>query len=131
MKKSIKLFHWLPRILCILAILFISLFALDAFSPELTFWQQLGGFFMHMIPSFVLTAFLIVAWKWELVGGIIFIIIGLVLSPMVFVHNYNMNNSVWMSLGIIMTITIPFILIGILFIISRNKKKHAAKKNHS
>ncbi len=123
MEKSVQLWYWLPRILCILAIAFVSLFALDAFSPNLTFWQQMGAFFMHLIPSFVLLALLIVAWKKELVGGILFIIIGLGLSPFVFTHNYQMNHSVMMSLGIIMTITIPFAIVGLLFLISHFKRK--------
>ncbi len=123
MKESIKIYHWLPRIICMLAILFISLFAFDAFSPELTIWQQLGAFFIHLIPSFVLLAFLIVAWKWEYIGGIIFIIIGLGLSPFVFVHNYKMNHSIWMSIFIIIIITVPFAIVGALFIISHFKKK--------
>ncbi len=123
MKKSIKIFHWLPRVLCILAILFVSIFALDAFSPKLTIWQQLGAFVIHLIPSFVLLAFLIVAWKREYIGGIIFIIIGLGLSTFVFLHNYKMNDSIWMSLGIIAAITIPFAIVGILFIISHFLKK--------
>jgi len=123
MKKSIRIFHWLPRILCILAILFISLFAADAFKPGFTIWQQLGAFFLHLIPSFILLAFLIVAWKWELIGGIIFMVIGLAFSPFIFMHNYKMNHSVDVSLGIIMLITFPFVVAGILFIISHNKKK--------
>jgi len=104
----------------------ISLFALDAFQPDLTIWQQIGDFLMHLIPSFILTALLLVAWKWEYVGGIIFTIIGLGLSPLVFNHNYNMNHSVWMSLGIILTITIPFVLVGVLFIVSHF---HKLKRN--
>ena len=127
MKTSIRLFHWLPRIFCILAILFISLFAADAFAPGLTIWQQLGNFLMHLIPSFILLFLLIVAWKWELIGGIIFTIIGLGLSPFIFIHNYNMNHSVGMSFGIILAITFPFVVVGILFIISHFMKK----KNHS
>ena len=123
MKTSIRIFHWLPRILCILAILFISLFAADAFKPGLTIWQQLGDFLMHLIPSFILIALLIVAWKWELIGGIIFIGIGLAFSPFIFMHNYKMNHSVGMSFGIILMITFPFVLVGTLFIISHNKKK--------
>ncbi len=123
MKKYVKVFHWLPRIICILAILFVSLFAADAFAPELTIWQQLGAFVIHLIPSFILLAFLIVAWKWEYIGGIIFIIIGLGLSPFVFVHNYKMNDSIWMSLWIIAAIAIPFAIVGILFIISHFLKK--------
>jgi len=126
MKKHIKVFHWLPRIICILAILFVSIFAADAFAHELTIWQQLGAFVMHLIPSFILLAFLIVAWKWEYIGGIIFIIIGLGLSPLIFIHNYKMNNSIWMSLGIIAIITIPFAIVGSLFIISHFLKKKIA-----
>ena len=123
MKKSYTLFYWLPRIICILAILFISMFAADAFEPGLTIWQQLGAFFMHLIPSFILLVFLILAWYKELLGGIIFIIIGLVFTPFIFNHNYKMNESVWMSLGIIMSITFPFILVGILFLVSHKMKK--------
>jgi len=123
MKTSIRVFHWLPRIICIIAILFISMFAADAFGPDKTIWQQLGDFFMHLIPSFVLTALLIVAWKWEYIGGIIFIVLGLGLSPIVFMLNYNRNNSVGMSLGVIFAITIPFIVVGILFMTSHFKKK--------
>ncbi len=123
MNKSISLFHWAPRILCILAILFISMFALDSFTPELTIWQQIGAFIIHLIPSFVLLIFLIVAWNWEYIGGIIFMIIGLGFAPFVFFHNYKMNHSIWMSLGIILTITIPFFVVGILFILSHKMKK--------
>jgi hypothetical protein len=119
----IRLFHWLPRILCILAILFISLFAADAFAPGLTIWQQLGAFFIHLIPSFILLAFLILAWKWELIGGIIFMVIGLAFSPFIFMLNCNRNHSIWLSLVIILTITIPFVVVGILFLISHRLKK--------
>lgn len=111
MKTSVKVLHWTPRIICILAILFISLFALDSFSPDLTIWQQIGAFLLHLIPSFVLIFVLIVAWKWEFIGGIIFTLIGLGFSPVIFLHNYKMNQSVWISLSII------------LFIMSHNKKK--------
>jgi hypothetical protein len=123
MKTSIRLFHWLPRIICIIAILFVSLFALDAFAPGLSIWQQLGGFIIHLIPSFVLLAFLIIAWKWELIGGIIFMLIGLGLSPFIFMLNYNRNHSIGMSLGIILGITFPFVVVGIFFIVSHLLKK--------
>ena len=128
MEKNIKIFHWLPRIMCIFAILFISLFAADAFAPELTIRQQLAAFLIHLIPSFILIAILIVAWKWELLGGIIFTIIGLGLSPLVYIKNFQMNHSVSMSLGIIASITLPFIIVGILFIISHHFKKKYSNK---
>ncbi len=117
-------FYWLPRILCILAILFVSTFAFDAFSSEENFIVQLGDFILHLIPSFVLLFLLIVTWKKELLGGIIFMVIGLGMSPFIFKMNYNMNNSFWMSLGIIMMITIPFFIVGLLFLVSHFKNKN-------
>jgi len=119
MKSSISLIYWLPRIICILSILFVSMFALDAFAPGLSFWQQLGDFLIHLIPSFVLLAVLIVAWKWELYGGIAFTIIGLALSPFIFMLNHHRNHfTIGASLGVVMMITFPFVVVGILFIIS-------------
>lgn len=126
MKTSTEILHWTPRILCMLAIMFVSIFALDAFYPDKTIWQQLGAFLMHLIPSFILVIFLIVAWKWELIGGIIFTLIGIGFSPIIYLHNFNMNHSVWMSLGIILSITFPFVVIGVLFIAS-----HMAKRKQS
>jgi hypothetical protein len=123
MKTSVKIVHWVPRILCILAILFISIFALDSFSPERTFWQNMGAFLLHLIPSFVLIALLIIAWKWELIGGIIFTIIGLVMSPLIYSHNFRMNQSAGKSLVAILIVTVPFIVVGILFIVSHFMKK--------
>lgn len=123
MNTSVKVLHWTPRIICILAILLVSMFAADSFAPELTIWQQLGAFFMHLIPSFILLAFLIIAWKWEFIGGIIFTVIGLGMSPVLFWFNYSKNHSILWSSIIILSITIPFAIVGILFILSHNKKK--------
>ena len=128
MKTSHKIVYWTPRILCILAILFISMFALDSFSTEHTVWHQIGAFLIHLIPSFILIALLVVAWKWELIGGIIFIIIAVGFTPFIFIHNYEMNNSVWMTVGVIMAITFPFILVGLLFILSHFLKRKQANK---
>lgn len=125
---KIKIYHWLPRILCTFAILFISMFALDAFQPERSFWINIGVFFTHLIPSFILIATLFFASKKERIGGVIFIVIGIILSPFVFKMNYNMNNSIWMSLEVVLMITVPFIVVGILFVLSFNQKNNYALK---
>jgi hypothetical protein len=132
MKTTIGLIHWLPRIICILAILFVSMFALDSFAPELTIWQQLGAFMMHLIPSFVLLVFLIVAWKWELIGGIIFTLIGVGLSPFIFLLNHNRNHfTVGASIGVVLAINLPFVIVGILFITSHFLKKRKLAETKS
>lgn len=123
MKIPTVILYWSPRVLAILAILFVSLFALDAFHPGEPLAQQLAHFFIHLVPSFILLAVLWLAWKRELAGGIIFALIGLVTSPLVFMHNYRMNNSIWLSLLIILMITIPFLLIGGLFIWNHLKNR--------
>ena len=122
MNTSMKILYWTPRVLCILAILFVSLFALDAFDPKFTVWQQLKDFLIHLIPSFILVAILIVAWKRELIGGVIFTLIGLGFSPFLFKHNYAMNNSVGNSLITVLFIAFPFVLVGVLFILNHLKQ---------
>ncbi len=130
MKSSMKLLHWTPRILCILAIIFLSLFALDAFEEGMPIGKQILGFLIHMIPSFVLIIFLIIAWKWEFIGGIIFMAVGIIFSPIIFNMNYSMNESIWVSIGIIASITFPFIIVGVLFVVNyyqkKKEKKHGA-----
>ena len=123
MSNALKIIHWTPRILCIIAILFISLFAADAFGHGGGFWKELGDFIIHLIPSIILLVFLIIAWKWELIGGIVLIVIGLIMTPIIYSHNFAMNQNVGMSLIIIASITFPFIVIGVLFIISHYMKK--------
>jgi hypothetical protein len=128
MTRNSRIIYWLPRALCIVAILFVSMFALDSFQPGLSIWEQLQDFAMHLIPSFILTIFLVIAWKWELIGGILFLLIGLGLSPIIYMHNFRMNGSVWMSLGVLGMITVPFIIVGILFILGGNSKKKQGRK---
>jgi len=104
------------------------MFALDAFDGTHTVWEQLGHFLMHLIPSFILLIVFFVATKWELIGGILFTLIGVALSPPVFILNYRMNESIGMSLSVIMAITGPFIVVGILFVISSKMKKNYQKQ---
>ena len=123
MKTSTKVIQWIPRILCILSILFISMFALDSFSPERTLWQNITAFLNHLIPSFILLAVLITAWKWEKAGGIIMLIIGLAFSIFVFYINFKRTHSVPATLVTTLILGAPFIIAGVLFIISHNRKK--------
>jgi hypothetical protein len=127
MKSLESWFHWIPRLLCIAAILFVSMFALDSFAPGLTIWEQIRDFMIHLIPSYILLAALLAAWKWEKIGGIILMAIGLGLSPFVFTMNWHRTGSIWMALGIVLIINIPFVMVGALFIFSNYLKKKPAK----
>lgn len=77
-EKTMKnLLYWTPRVLVILFTAFISLFALDVFAEGYTFWETLVALFMHLIPTFLLIIALVVAWRWERVGGLLFIGLGI------------------------------------------------------
>lgn len=130
MNTTDKIIQWIPRIICILAILFVSIFALDAFSPDQTVWQQISALLIHLIPSFILTAVLIVAWKWEKTGGIILTVAGVILFILVFNINYRQRNfSLTQSLINVSIICLPFIIAGVLFLVSHNRKHNIQSQN--
>jgi hypothetical protein len=129
MQTSLKLIHWTPRIISILAICFIGMFATDAFNSTESFSNQLKDFFLHLIPTFILLGILVLAWAKELVGGIIFATLGLGLAPFIYQHNYTLNHSILTSLSVILVINGPFILTGFLFILSHFTKKKNTPTN--
>lgn len=106
MKKNVL--YWFPRILTILAILFMMLFSLDVFASNEPFSRKLLGLFMHNIPSLILTVILIIAWKWEFIGGILFLIA--FFAAAIFFRSFSGNSA---SLLIIT----PFLITGVLFIL--------------
>lgn len=122
MKTSNKVLKWLPRIICILAILFISMFAMDSFSPNRTIMQNATALVMHLIPSFILVAILIIAWYRELTGGILLTLAGLAWCTFVFVINLRRTHSVWAGLMIMAMLGLPFVAAGILFILNHFRK---------
>ncbi|NOZ60984.1 MAG: hypothetical protein GXO74_04840 [Calditrichaeota bacterium] len=71
-EKSKQILFWLPRILTILFALFISIFAVDVFREYANFWKALGTFLIHLIPTFLVIIALIIAWKREWIGTVIF-----------------------------------------------------------
>ncbi len=72
-----KTLYWIPRILTILFILFISLFALDSFEENQSFLANFGGFLIHLIPGAILMAILIFSWRYEIIGALAFLFLGI------------------------------------------------------
>ena len=103
-----KILFWTPRILAILAILFMMMFSIDCFGGNYTLREQLVCFVMHNIPAFILILALIIAWKWELAGGILFLLAALAGS--IYFRAFNGNPGV-------LIILLPFVITGILFIV--------------
>ena len=113
-----KFIYWLPRILGILFALFISIFALDAFGEGIPFTEAVVGFLIHLIPTYIVIAVLLIAWKWEWVGGTLFVFAG-------FFYIFGANNMHWSAYVVIAG---PPILIGILFIIAHFSSKSTHRK---
>ena len=67
-----KFIYWFPRILTIIYIVFLGLFALDAFDSSYSFWQTVQALLIHLIPNFALIIILIISWKREWIAGILF-----------------------------------------------------------
>lgn len=69
---------WAPRVLAMLYIAFLSIFALDVFSEQHGFWRILVALSLHLTPAFVLIVALILAWRWEWIGATLFAAAGVV-----------------------------------------------------
>jgi len=72
-----KLLYWTPRLLMIFFILFVSLFALDSFDGDQSILEKIGAFLIHLIPSAILAILLVISWRREWIGGIVFLLIGI------------------------------------------------------
>jgi hypothetical protein len=122
--------RWVARILCILAIGFIGMFALEAVEGKVGLGRQIVSFLLALaMLSGPLIIILIIAWKRELVGSILIALIGLATAPFVYISNYHrflnmaakgfrIGSPALRALEIFAMINLPFIIVGVLFIIS-------------
>lgn len=119
MKQINKFVYWPPRILGIIFVLFLMVFSLDVFGEGLNIGQIAIGLFIHNLPALILLFFLIISWKYELVGGIVFILAGLLYIFMLAAN----PKFEWYMLSWSIIIAVPTFLVGILFMINWFKKK--------
>jgi len=99
-----KLLAWFARILAFAGILFISLFALDVPVSEQPWDKTATAIFVHLLPSAVLIACLVIAWRKPWLGGILFVLAGF--SPFAL-----LSNPPWINL----MLGGPFLLAGLFF----------------
>ncbi|MFH2103547.1 MAG: hypothetical protein ABIJ39_09375 [Chloroflexota bacterium] len=71
MNRSPKQFlYWTPRILAVVFILFVSMFAMDVFAEGYGIWEAAVALFMHLLPSIGMVIALVLGWKWEWLGSV-------------------------------------------------------------
>jgi hypothetical protein len=120
-KKSARWLYWAPRVLSILFIAFVSIFALDEIGGH-GLWQTVIGLTVHLIPSFVLVFALILAWRWEWIGAVLYAAAG-------------MFHVVWASEHLlrplipILTIAGPAVVISALFLVNWLKRGEIRARN--
>jgi len=104
---SQKILLWGPRIAGLLVAAFLALFALDAFNESSSFVAALPAFAIHLMPSLLVLAVVVIAWRFEWIGAIAFIALAILYAMMV------RGRLDW-----IVAISGPLALVGVLFLVS-------------
>ena len=75
--KTKRVIFWTPRILGILFAVFLSLFATDVFSEGYGFSEAILALLIHLVPTYLVVIALVISWRWEWIGALIYIALGL------------------------------------------------------
>jgi hypothetical protein len=97
--------------LCIAFALFLSLFALDVFNEGLGLWKTILALSIHLIPTAFIVVVLALSWRWEWVGGGLFIAAGILYLT-----------RMWHHPSAVAGISGPLFLVGALFLLGWLKR---------
>ena len=100
---------WTPRILGMLFAVFLSLFALDVFGEGHGFWKTILALLIHLVPTGLVLIALAIAWRWEWLGGLLFIGLGALYLVMA------AGRFHWSAYVVIAG---PLFLVGVLFLVN-------------
>lgn len=120
-----KHLDWAPRIFIMIFIPFLMLFSLDVFSEHLSFWGTVLGLFMHNIPALILLAALILVWKRELAGAVVFCLAGLALSYLSILGHAPASMTLYAKTTVFLGLVVPPTMISLLFFCNWARKKTA------
>ncbi|HQR39875.1 MAG TPA: hypothetical protein PLF26_15925 [Blastocatellia bacterium] len=107
-----------PRVLAIGFALFLSIFAADVFEERSGFWQTIGALLVHLLPAFLVLLVLALAWHRELVGGLVFLLLGALYLL------FAVGRMHWSALVVVSG---PLFAIGALFVCSWWFTRHAVE----
>jgi len=102
--------------------------SLDIFEGNYGFWGTILGLLMHNIPAIILLIALIISWKHEIVGGIDFILGGILYLVMVLINIFKTGFE-WYYLAWTIQISGVAFLIEIMFFVGWFKKRKINEKN--
>lgn len=104
-----RLVFWTPRIMCIAFAAFLAIFALDVLSMPGGVWYKARALFVHLIPTGMVLIVLVIAWRREWIGAVVFPLLAIVHL----VTNWGQLH--WSAYAIIDG---PLLLLGILFLVN-------------
>ncbi len=113
--------YWTPRILCIAFAAFISIFAFDVFQKGVPAAQVALALLIHLIPTFLVIAVLVVSWRREWVGGVLYIALGILYVVWAWGKPFARPSTFLLIAG-------PPVLVGVLFLLGwryRAQLRHA------
>ena len=99
-----RIIFWSPRVLAIFLAIFLSIFALDVFSEGYGFGKTILALIIHLVPTYIIIIALVIAWRWEGFGAILFMALPLIYLVM-------SRGRSWIISG-------PMFLVGILFLLN-------------
>jgi len=105
-KKKRNLIKWIPVVLAILFIAFISVLALDA--------KTIADLFMNLFPSYVVMVTTIISWFLPVIGGHLFIGLGAAYAVAGW-GQFNIKLAFLLIIG-------PLFFIGMMFIFQSMRK---------
>jgi len=105
---------WSARVLSLCFAAFISVFALDIFEENKSFWETALGLLIHLTPTYLVLLILIIAWNKPWIGAVVYTFLGL-LYIVVAWGDFDWTAYVFIS-G-------PLFLMGILYFISWKQLK--------
>jgi hypothetical protein len=110
-----RLLYWSPRILSIGFAIFISFFALEALNQGYGFWQTVLAILINLVPAYIVVALILVAWRWEWVGAVLFAAAAVLYTIQVRPRHF--------SWAVISAIALPLLVIAALFLINWLKRQ--------
>jgi hypothetical protein len=110
---------WTPRVIALIIITFITLFAFNGFVPVSSLFRNTLALTIGLLPAIILLLALILAWFFKLAGGITYIILGIAMSFFFRIYSDELT---------FLTLSSPVLAVGILFVLSHFYEKAAPRK---
>lgn len=115
--STLRFLFYTSRIGGIVQLLWLTIFFLVVFLDDRNIWDGKSGFYVREIPQLILAILMIPAWKWSLVGFIVFGIAGVYYARIAFMSHIAMIQTflIWSA---------PLLVVSFMFFIHWRLQKN-------